>query len=152
MPCVYNATRPQHPLAEFFEAIQKDVQDFHGLKGDDQFVPEVDIFDTPEAYILHVSLPGAIREDIGVEFDADTNEIQISGVVHRNADEELLKKLVIKGRGVGVFRRKFRLGTQKRPASVDAEHITAKLENGILSVLVPKQEKEASEKHRVEIQ
>jgi len=70
MPCVYNATGSHHPLAEFFEAIQKDVQDFHGLKGDDQFVPEVDIFDTPEAFILHVSLPGAVREDIGLEFDA----------------------------------------------------------------------------------
>ncbi|KAF8439545.1 HSP20-like chaperone [Terfezia claveryi] len=152
MPCVYNATGPQHPLAEFFEAIQKNVQGFHDLNGDDQFVPEVDIFDTPEAFILHASLPGAIREDIGVEFDADTNEIQISGVVHRNANEELLRKLVIKGRGVGVFKRKFRLGTHKRPTSVDSDHITAKLENGILSVLVPKHEGDAREKRKVEIQ
>lgn len=70
MPCVYAPTTGvQHPFAEFFEAFQKDLQDFHGVSKEDQFVPDVDVFDTPEAFILHVSLPGAIREDIGVDFD-----------------------------------------------------------------------------------
>lgn len=69
MPCVYNAAGAQHPFAEFFEAVQKDFQTFHGVRSDDQFVPDVDIFDTTESFILHVSLPGANREDIGVDFD-----------------------------------------------------------------------------------
>ncbi|KAF8477077.1 HSP20-like chaperone [Kalaharituber pfeilii] len=155
MPCV-NASASEvwgfHTLAELHDAFQKDLQQNYRLRGDDEFVPDVDVFDTPEAFILHASLPGANREDIGVDFDSDSSEIQVSGVVHRNADEELMKKLVIKRRNVGVFKRKFRLGTRKRPASIDADHITAKLENGILTVVVPKQETEATEKRKIEIE
>ena len=57
--------------------------------------------------------------------------MQISGVVHRDADEELMKALVIKGRKAGAFKRKYRLGARGKPASVDSDHITAKLEEGM---------------------
>lgn len=34
-----------------------------------EFSPAVDVFDTPTSYAVHVSLPGARREDIGVNYD-----------------------------------------------------------------------------------
>lgn len=37
--------------------------------GDTEFSPAVDVFDTPTSYAIHVSLPGARREDIGVNYD-----------------------------------------------------------------------------------
>jgi len=104
-------------------------QDFH---------PEIDVFDTPSSYVVHVSLPGAKKQDIGVSWSAETSELGIAGVVHRPGDEEFLKTLALDERKVGVFERKVRLGSRANPASVDVEGISARMEDGVLRVEVPK--------------
>lgn len=88
---------------------------------------------------VHVSLPGAKKEDVAVSWDAEKSALTISGVVYRPGDEELLKTLALDERKeVGAFERKVRLGSRVNPAAVDVEGITAKLEDGILRVEVPK--------------
>ncbi|KAI5808609.1 HSP20-like chaperone [Peziza echinospora] len=124
-------------LKEFMRAIPNK----HKPQDENEFSPSVDVFDTQEAFVLHAALPGAKKEDIAVDFDPESNEIHIFGIIYREGDEKMIQSLVIKGRQVGIFKRKYRLGSQKRPASIDASHITAKLENGILVVVVPKLEK-----------
>lgn len=42
---------------------------WHSSLGNTEFSPEVDVFDTPTSYAIHVSLPGARKEDIGVNYD-----------------------------------------------------------------------------------
>lgn len=108
----------------------------------EDFTPEADIFDTPSAFIIHISLPGAKKEDVGVNWDIEKSELSIAGVVYRPADEELLKLLDMSERKVGPFERKIRLGTRANPAQIDSEGITAKLEDGVLRIEVPKLEKE----------
>ena len=107
---------------------------------DKDFTPPCDVFDTPEAYVIHISLPGAKKEDVGVNWDADKSEVSVAGVVYRIGDEEMLKTLAMDERDVGVFERKVRLGSPTNPANVDAESITAKMEDGVLVVRVPKTE------------
>ena len=107
---------------------------------DKDFSPPVDVFDTTDAYIIHVSLPGAKKEDVGVNWDADKSEISVAGVVYRIGDEETLKTLAMDEREVGVFDRKVRLGSRANPANVDSDSITAKMEDGVLVVRVPKNE------------
>jgi len=102
------------------------------------FKPEADIFDTQSAFVIHVSLPGAKKEDVGVNWDAEKSELSIAGVVYRPGDEELLKTLAMDERKVGPFERKVRLGTRANPALVDVDGISAKLEDGVLRVEVPK--------------
>lgn len=60
----------------------------------------------------------------------DKSEIQISGVVLRNGDEEFLKSLAISERAAGLFEKKVILGDRRQPAAVDTDGIAAKLENG----------------------
>ncbi|KAF2715577.1 hypothetical protein K504DRAFT_457731, partial [Pleomassaria siparia CBS 279.74] len=108
----------------------------------EDFTPEADIFDTPSAYVIHVSLPGVKKEDVGVNWDAEKSELSIAGVVYRPGNEEFLKTLEMGERKVGPFERKVRLGTRAVPAQIDAEGISAKLEDGILRIEVPKMEKE----------
>ncbi|KAI9849145.1 MAG: hypothetical protein M1837_005375 [Sclerophora amabilis] len=123
------------------------------------FTPPLDVFSTPSAYILHVSLPGAQRSDIGLNYNADATELSIAGVVHRPGDEEFLKTIVAgageRAREVGMFERKVKLGdlphgheAQEEGSAggaaeveIDADGITAKLEDGLLVVTVPKVEK-----------
>ncbi|KAF2442699.1 HSP20-like chaperone, partial [Karstenula rhodostoma CBS 690.94] len=102
------------------------------------FSPEADIFDTPSAFVVHVSLPGAKKEDVGVNWDAEKSELSIAGVIYRPGDEEFIKTLAMDERKVGPFERKVRLGTRANPAAIDADGITAKLEDGVLRVEVPK--------------
>lgn len=101
---------------------------------------------------MHLSLPGAHKEDIGVSWDPEKSELNIAGVVHRPGDEEFLKALALDERKVGAFDRKVRLGTRATPAQVDVDGITAKLENGILVVEVPKLNQDFVEVHKVDIE
>jgi HSP20 family protein len=108
-------------------------------QGSDDFKPAVDIFDTPTAYIVHLALPGASKEDVGVNWNANDSSLNIAGVVYRPGDEEFLQTLVHSERKeVGAFERIVRLGTTSEPVRVIEEEISAKMEDGILRVTVPK--------------
>lgn len=75
-----------------------------------------------------------------MNWDADKSEISVAGVVYRIGDEEMLKTLAMDEREVGVFERKVRLGSRANPAVVDSDAITAKMEDGVLIVRIPKVE------------
>jgi HSP20 family protein len=112
---------------------------------DADFEPRVDVFDTPANYTVHLSLPGAKKEDVGVDWDGENSVLRIAGVVHRpGADEELLKHLTVDGRKreVGVFEKSVRLGTKRDPAAIDVTGISAKMTDGVLVIKVPKVEVE----------
>jgi len=118
---------------------------------EEDFNPEVDVFDTADAFVIHVSLPGAKKEDVGVSWDHEKSELSIAGVVYRPADEETMKTLALDERKVGAFDRKVRLGSRANPAQVDADAISAKLEDGILKIEVPKLDREYVEIKKVDI-
>ncbi|EEQ89734.1 uncharacterized protein BDCG_04854 [Blastomyces dermatitidis ER-3] len=105
------------------------------------FVPRADVFDAETRYIIHVSLPGAQKKDISVDYDAETSTLRLAGVVYRpELDEELSNALIVDGRSreVGVFEREISLGSRDKPARVDADNISAKLVDGVLVLTLPK--------------
>lgn len=111
---------------------------------DVDFEPRTDIFDTESHYTIHLSLPGAKKSDVGVDYDGENSVLRVAGVVHRpGIDEEMMTKLVIDGRKreTGVFEKTIRLGTPNDPAAIDVQAITAKMVDGVLVVRVPKTEK-----------
>jgi HSP20 family protein len=120
--------------------------------GDEDFKPEADVFDTEDAYVIHVSVPGAKKDDIGVSWDAEKSELSVAGVLYRPGDEDFLKTLALDERKVGAFDRKVRLGSRANPAQVDIDHISAKLEEGILRIEVPKLDKDYVEIKKVDIE
>ncbi|KAH6675435.1 HSP20-like chaperone [Halenospora varia] len=117
------------------------------------FVPPVDVFSTEKTFVLHIALPGARKEDVGVNWDEEKGVLNVAGVVYRQGDEEFLKSLSQSERKVGVFERSVKLppGNAEKE-EVDGDNITAKLEDGILVVTVPKVEKEWTEVKRVDIE
>ncbi|KAK3725348.1 hypothetical protein LTR37_000318 [Vermiconidia calcicola] len=118
----------------------------------EDFKPEADVFDTPDAFVIHISLPGAKKEDVGVNWDAEKSELSIAGVVYRPGDEELLKTLAMDERKVGAFERKIRLGSKANPAQVEVDAITARMEDGVLRVEVPKLDSGYVEIKKVDIE
>lgn len=143
-----------HP---FFRNIREQAQRFQDSQNQNDsnsFNPPVDIFNTEKAYVLHVALPGAKKEDIGVNWDADRSLLNIAGVVHRPGDEEFLNTLATGERKVGLFERNVALppeGVEERD-EIDSFGITAKMEDGVLVITVPKVEREWTEIRKVDIE
>lgn len=121
----------------------------------DSFSPPVDMFNTERAFVVHVALPGARKEDVGVDWNPDRNTLRISGVVHRLGDEDLIRGLVSGERRVGLFERDITLpppGMATDKEDVDGSSITAKMEDGVLVVTVPKMDRGWTEIRKVDIQ
>lgn len=121
-------------------------------KAAEDFTPDADVFDTPDSFVVHVSLPGAKKDDVGVNWDAEKSELSIAGVVYRPGDEDFLKTLALNERSVGAFERKIRLGSRANPAQVDADAITARMEDGVLTIEVPKLDSGYVEVKKVDIE
>lgn len=120
--------------------------------GTKDFSPPADVFDTEDAYVVHISLPGAKKEDVGVNWDQDKSELSVAGVIYRLGDEDFLKTLALDERTVGAFERKVRLGSRANPAQIDADAISARMEDGVLVVQIPKQDREYVEIKKVDIE
>lgn len=105
------------------------------------WVPAVDIEETPETLRVIAELPGMKREDIQVEFE--NGMLTIRG--QRAREEEKKEKNFHRvERSFGSFARAFRL-----PATVDAERISASYEDGVLKLEMPKREE--SKARRIQI-
>ena len=148
----------QHPLAQAFRNYadaQRSGETWapEDVDVENSFIPPVDIFSTEKAYVLHVALPGAKKEDVGVNWDAEKSLLNLAGVVYRQGDEEFLKTLSKSERRVGAFERTIKLppGDEEKD-EIDGDAITAKLEDGVLVVTVPKIEKEWTEVKKVDIE
>ena len=102
--------------------------------------------------MIHVPLPGAAKEDVEVKWDPRTVEVSISGVINRPGPEDLVKAIALDERKVGAFERKVRLGSQANPPKVDGDAISAKLEDGVLVLEVPKTEPDDVEVKTVEVE
>lgn len=105
------------------------------------FTPRMDYFDTPRAFLINVSLPGAKREDCSLTYDAKSGAIKVQGRIRRPSDADTLdlNMLTLGERAIGSFERKIWLreldGSQ---TPVDYAAMTAKMEDGVLVVRVPK--------------
>ncbi len=98
---------------------------------DDLAVP-VDLWETKDAYHLRADLPGVTPDEL--EINATSDSISISGEVKGQADvteDGWLRQ----ERRVGKFQRAFSL-----PIAIDPTTVEATVENGVLSLLLPKAE------------
>jgi HSP20 family protein len=104
---------------------------------DGSFTPSIDLFSTPTSYILHTSLPGAKKPDLDITYNSTRNSITISGVITRPDVSENMMNCLIQDerREVGMFEREIKL---EDGVKIDEEKIGAKLEDGVLRVIVPK--------------
>ncbi|WEW54741.1 hypothetical protein PRK78_000166 [Emydomyces testavorans] len=141
-------TEAKFDLNDFLQSLGSqlgiDLQDILGQaagNSDVDFVPRVDVFDLPDKFLVHASLPGAQKADISVDYDTETTTLSLAGVVRRpGINETLSDALIVDGRAreVGVFEKKVHLGTQNAPAHIEVGSITATLIDGILRVSLPK--------------
>ncbi len=95
------------------------------------WVPVADVYDSPEAYLIELEVPGLTRADIDLRVKG--RELSVRGERHpgggRSAAFHRLE------RRYGPFARSFRFD-----ADIDAEQVKAEIKNGLLRLTVPKTE------------
>ena len=93
----------------------------------------VDWKETAEAHVFKADLPGMKKEEVKVEIE-DDSVLKISGERHVEKEEKQDTWHRVE-RSSGGFSRKFRL-----PENVKMDQVKASMENGVLTVTVPKVE------------
>lgn len=94
-------------------------------------VPPVDIFETDNEYVIKAEMPGVSKED--VEITLDNNELTINGKVnelYKNTDNLKYAEFRLYN-----YTRKFTVGEE-----INSNALNAKLENGLLTLTLPKSE------------
>jgi HSP20 family protein len=106
------------------------------------WVPAVDIREESDRYVIEADLPGVRSEDIEVHMENGMLSIRGSRAKEVNRAENGYRRVE---RATGTFYRRFSL-----PDSADAERISARCDNGVLEVVIPKQEKVQPRRIKVE--
>ena len=104
------------------------------------WAPRVDVEEQDDAYVLEAELPGVKREDVNIEVAG--NELSVTGEIKEKERKGALRR---RTRRTGRFEYRVRLPQQQ----VDASKIEAGLDQGVLTIRVPKPER--TQRQKIEI-
>lgn len=112
--------------------------------------PEFNVFETPTNYVVCVSLFGTNKAELKADLDLKKCELCIKGTIHRRGDRSFPKGL---GQNEhGEFEHKLYLGNHVNHAQIQVDSITARMEDGILIVSIPKLISEHAEIKKVPVE
>ena len=106
---------------------------------------KTDLTDEGDHFLLEADLPGFDKKDINLEIQGD--QLIIHAERHSKAeDKDQQNKLIRMERSYGSYSRQFDI------TGIDADHITAKYDNGVLMLQLPKQQSAQPEARRLQIE
>jgi HSP20 family protein len=115
------------PLRDLF-ALQERIERM-AEAGAAGWTPPVDLYETPDRYVLIAELPGLTRNDIDINVQDGT--LTLEG--RRRAAAVPCERYHRVERGHGAFRRRFSV-----PIPIDSQGVSADLKDGVLTVTLPK--------------
>jgi HSP20 family protein len=126
---------------EIVKVIQSDTEQSNAPAADPVvFTPPIDIFETPDGLVLLADLPGVTLESL--ELQVQDNKLTLFGKVKPELPADA--RLIHQEYTVGHFLRSFILSDE-----VDHDRIAAKLNQGVLEVVLPQLRK--SEPRRIQV-
>jgi len=148
------ATKTRTDLAPVIWGPMSLFEDLEKLLGHDMFVfpgamekefrvPAIDLKEEESRYVLTAELPGLTKEDVSIEVGDGVLEISAS---KESSKEESDEGYIRRERGSMHFERRMML-----PEDVDSDAIEAKLNDGVLELVVPKVKVAEPAKKKVDI-
>lgn len=120
----------RHPITQWEKEVERM---FDGFGKSGSFTPACEIREEDKFFSLGMDIPGLKKEEIDIE--VKDNQLHISG--ERKYEEKTDKNNILRTeRRYGKFSRVFTL-----PQNVNVEGIEARFENGVLEIMIPKEEK-----------
>lgn len=107
------------------------------------FIPAIDVYENKDNVVIEASLAGIKPEDVSISVKDDIFSLEGS---RRETSEVEEKNYYRKEVRTGSFHRSVML-----PASVQADQAEANFENGLLKVILPKEEKAKSKNIQIQI-
>lgn len=108
------------------------------------FAPPFEVKETKEGYTFKADVPGVTEKELEVTIDG--NRLLVTG--KREAErEEKDETFFVYERSFGKFTRAFTL-----PDGADFEHITSRLDGGVLTIVVPKKPEVMPKKIAVKVE
>ena len=102
------------------------------IRTENYVTPMVDIFETPDEFVLTANMPGISRKNIQVK--VDDKSLVLFGRI--DYTEAVNKKFILNKNEVGNYYRQFNISD-----TIDETKIEAKYDNGQLVVSLPKHDK-----------
>ena len=102
------------------------------LENESWIAPVVDIYETEDDYFLVAKMAGVSKDNIKIKLE-DGNLVMMGRI---NYEDVINRKYVLKETETGNYYRKFKLSN-----NINEENIEANMENGLLSVRLPKHER-----------
>jgi HSP20 family protein len=93
------------------------------------FVPSADIFETEDALTVIMEMPGVVKENVSIEVEDDV--LRVEGRIDFSKYQEM--EPVYTEYNIGHYARGFTLS-----GKIDRESISARLEDGVLTLTLPK--------------
>lgn len=109
-----------------------------------QWNPRVELKETKNEYLLTADLPGCSKEDVNISLHDDILSVKGERKVETSKDEE---KYHFTERFYGAFERQIHMPENL----IDKEKISAKFENGVLTVALAKANQNKIEPRKIEI-
>jgi HSP20 family protein len=135
---------PNTEMSRLYRDVDSVFRDFFGQSNDngDPWVPQVEIRETDDAYVVHMDVPGMQKENFQIDYH--NGALTVGG--ERRAEERNEEEQVVRvERRYGSFYRSFAL-----PKAVAAEKISASYQDGVLRIEVPKTEESKPRRISVE--
>ncbi len=124
-----NLNRPMVRRNNFNKIMNELANDFFAEIKPTVVRPKTNIIETADDFLIRLALPGMAKKDLGINIE--------NGLLTIKSNKEAIEgtKYVRKEFDFHSFSRKFRI-----PKTVDPNGISAKMEKGILTLVLPKKE------------
>ena len=133
-------TRPERELMRMMDAFDREFFRTPARPAAATF--RTDLSDCGDGYRLEAELPGFKKEDISISLDGDLLTVS----ARQNAEtEEERRGYIYRERRSGTFSRSFDI------SGIDESGITAKYENGVLTLDLPKAQKPEKRQRTIEL-
>lgn len=107
-----------------------------------QWLPATDVSETPEAVSLRLEVPGLSRDQIKIAVENNVLTVRGEKTQETSSENEKFRRTE---RSFGSFERSFSL-----PAYVDSETVHASLQDGVLSITLPRREETKAREIQIE--
>jgi HSP20 family molecular chaperone IbpA len=111
------------------ESLQKAAGNVEMTQDRPVYVPSADIYEDGNAVTVYADMPGVNEKNVDITLEDDVLTI----IGHQDAQGPDNMELVYQGYTPGIYRRSFTLGV-----AVDRKKISAKIKNGVLTLVLPK--------------